>query len=700
MQRLCFMLALLAALPFSGTAQNQLTTQERFEQKRQNFTTGRQLLLDKGVPFEPDEILREGWTEKLKKQLDSMPEMHEARHETEPLNGAYMADTVYLPEKVKLTGHTVIIANYVVFEGKNPVIKGNFDLHFFPAQPVAVLETTLSELLHRNPKLLNVNLGRKPALPSFSLIRGSFQEIPHVITFDTSGETPKPVPRTKHDPSRLRVSWTLFKPVLFQSGNQNTSGNNGAPGSPGFSPGTAAAGASEPRGANGDCTAPENGSANGEPGHPGDIGDNGQNGGDGHPGHPGDNAGNQNILVKDGDINQYHYIANGGNGGDGGDGGWGGNGGAGGDGGGGGDGVVCGCIAGSGGSAGQGLDGGNGGDAGNGADGGAGGMGGVITVSVPFDSFGPAETRNLGGAGGSGGSAGLGGSPGSPGAGGRPPGLGASACGNFGANGATSFAGKSGKNGANGRNGANGANGANGPTPSVTFRPKTITGGGCGLSCGDPCINGSFVQGPTGNFNRNGGPAGPDPECSPIIIDTEGEGFHLTSAKNGVMFDISGTGHPVQMAWTASGSHNAFLALDRDGSGTITSGKELFGNFTAQPKSVHPNGFLALAEYDKPENGGNGDGVIDGYDAVYSKLRLWIDANHDGICQSEELHTLPELGVFSLSVGYTQSHKEDEFGNVFRYRARVNPRHHDLRDDKQHDSEVGRTAYDVFFVTK
>jgi len=172
-----------------------------------------------------------------------------------------------------------------------------------------------------------------------------------------------------------------------------------------------------------------------------------------------------------------------------------------------------------------------------------------------------------------------------------------------------------------------------------------------------------------------------------------GDGFFLTDADHGVRFDIAGTGNPIQIAWTVPGSKNAFLALDRDGSGVITSGKELFGNFTPQPASQHPNGFLALAEFDKPENGGNGDGIIDSRDAVFSQLRLWVDANHDGISQPGELHTLPEMSVFSISLDYSLSQRTDGFGNVFRYKARVNK-------GQNGDSDVGRAAFDVFFVTQ
>jgi hypothetical protein len=173
-------------------------------------------------------------------------------------------------------------------------------------------------------------------------------------------------------------------------------------------------------------------------------------------------------------------------------------------------------------------------------------------------------------------------------------------------------------------------------------------------------------------------PENPDcPNCAdPILVNPQGDGLHLTSAENGVLFDIDADGTLDRVPWTEPGSDDAWLAMDRNGNGIIDNGSELFGNrtpaFAGQSEPVARNGFQALDFLHGLDYGHNvDDGVLDARDEVFRRLLVWRDANHDGISQPDELQTASQAGLVAIEVVAKESRRRDSNGNLFSQRAKA-----------------------------
>lgn len=154
------------------------------------------------------------------------------------------------------------------------------------------------------------------------------------------------------------------------------------------------------------------------------------------------------------------------------------------------------------------------------------------------------------------------------------------------------------------------------------------------------------------------------PSAMFIRLDDSGELPRLTPPDSGVTFDIDGDGDLDQVAWTASGSNVAVLAMDVDRDGRITSGRELFGSYMIPKASNGPNALLHLFE----ASGAPLSGVVERGHQLYEQILLWSDVNHNGVSEPGELRRAKELFT-GIGLGFIKEHRLDQHGNVTRYKG-------------------------------
>ena len=141
---------------------------------------------------------------------------------------------------------------------------------------------------------------------------------------------------------------------------------------------------------------------------------------------------------------------------------------------------------------------------------------------------------------------------------------------------------------------------------------------------------------------------------SVIAFDLDGNGVStLQFKKAAATFDLNGDGAVDDAGWISK--TDGFLVIDRNNDGKITDPSEL--SFLTEDSKAATS-FAALATLDN-----NGDRVIDKTDARFGELKIWVDANGDGVTDDGELKSLTDIGITSInlaSVAVNSSVKVDQ----------------------------------------
>jgi hypothetical protein len=128
---------------------------------------------------------------------------------------------------------------------------------------------------------------------------------------------------------------------------------------------------------------------------------------------------------------------------------------------------------------------------------------------------------------------------------------------------------------------------------------------------------------------------------SPIILDLDGDGLDLKNRKKTqALFDMDGDGTLDDTGWVGKG--DGILVIDRNNDGLITAASEL--SFLTE-KAGATSDLDALSALDS-----NRDGKISSTDTRFGELKVWIDANENGVTDQGELKTLTDVGIAEISL--------------------------------------------------
>jgi hypothetical protein len=131
---------------------------------------------------------------------------------------------------------------------------------------------------------------------------------------------------------------------------------------------------------------------------------------------------------------------------------------------------------------------------------------------------------------------------------------------------------------------------------------------------------------------------------SAIIVDLDGDGLEARQrSKTNARFDMDADGAPDDTGWVSGG--DGLLVIDRDGDGAITHASEI--SFLAEKENAK-TAWDGLGVLDA-----NKDGKINATDARFGDLKVWQDANHNGISDVGELKSLAEVGIKEIALATT-----------------------------------------------